>query len=211
MSVLYELVYRFIRKTALLLGIIVLIVSFVSVYIYYTENRELSVSAVLVSDKYNNIEFEGNNYFIYPMLNEDGSLKHLNVTAYDYENGECSICYINDIAVGVSLDNLEIAEQEYNYLTSQELLSPLEFLDYLLHHRLLYNNSLSLRFWYILIICIVPLSVVAMVNILVEYFAKLNNNKLNKITTILFSALYSTLIILTAFGYFEFYYWYFLK
>lgn len=122
------LIYRLIRGITILVCITALVASFLDVYINYTKTGNLTVSAVLVSDKYNDIEFEGNNYFIYPILNRDGSFKRLDVKAYDYEDGKCSIDYYGDVAVGVSVDNLEMTNQEYDYLTSSKLLSPREVL-----------------------------------------------------------------------------------
>lgn len=201
------LIYRLIRGITMLVCITALVASFLDVYINYTKTGNLTVSAVLVSDKYNDIEFEGNNYFIYPILNRDGSFKRLDVRAYDYEDGKCSIDYYGDVAVGVSVDNLEMTEQEYDYLTSSKLLSPLQFLDYLIHHRKLYSNSLSLRFGYLLIICCIPVAVVVMLNYIVECIIKLNRLKLNSIVIMLFSLAYIPLIILTILGMLEIYYW----
>lgn len=200
-------IYKLIRGLAILFCIIGLIVSFVGVYADYTKGKSLLVSAKLVSDTYSNINFEGSNYFIYPFYNQDGSIKHLDVTAYDYDNGKCSISFFNDVAVDVSVNDLEMTEQEYDYLTSSKLLSPLQFLDYLIHHRKLYSNSLSLRFWYLLIICCIPVAVVVMLNYIVECIIKLNRHKLNSIVIMLFSLAYIPLIILTILGMLEIYYW----
>jgi len=201
------LIYRLIRGITILVCITALVASFLDVYINYTKTGNLTVSAVLVSDKYNDIEFEGNNYFIYPILNRDGSFKRLDVKAYDYEDGKCSIDYYGDVAVGVSVDNLEMTNQEYDYLTSPKLLSPIGFLNYMLYHRQVYNNSLSLRFGYISVVCFIPLALVVMINMIVEIVLRLKKMKLNVVIAILFSLLYVPLTVLTTLGLFECYYW----
>ena len=201
------LIYRLIRGITILVCITALVASFLDVYINYTKTGNLTVSAVLVSDKYNDIEFEGNNYFIYPILNRDGSFKRLDVKAYDYEDGKCSIDYYGDVAVGVSVDNLEMTNQEYDYLTSPKLLSPIGFLNYLLCHRQVYNNSHSLRFGYISVVCFIPLALVVMINMIVEIVLRLKKMKLNVVIAILFSLLYVPLTGLTTLGLFECYYW----
>lgn len=173
-------------------SLLTILISFLIMYNSYVNEPSLKVYALLVSDIDSNISFMGAP-FIFPRLNKDGSFKELDVIAYDYEEHSCSIIYNDSIAFDVDIDNLSFTGKEYEYLTSEKTLSPIEYIVYLFDNlSILGVNADQNRFIYLLIANAFAITIMLFC-LLIETAIRLISPKVGEVARLVFALLYVSL------------------